>query len=694
MSSSILNIGVQGLNANQTALATVGQNIANVNTEGYSRQTVQFESQQPPLRGVQVTDVKRVTDQFLVRQVWADSSTFASNEAYAEKIGLLDNMLVSDSTSLSTAMDSYFASLQQVVDDPLFIANRELFLAEAQSLANSFSDFDAKLRSQTDLINTEIRSVTESINSITQNIADLNVQIGTLESSDQNSNELQDKRDQLVKELSSYVSVQVIEQDGLSYNVMMGQGQPLIIGSSAARLELRNSEADPSKLDIYMTNGDINANVTDQLGEGALGGMARYRDEVLQPTINEVGRLAMVFSETMNEQHRKGMDLNGDPGEDLFRRIDRGEITANSANKSRTVSANVTIHDTTLLTASDYNLEISAVGEFSVRRLSDGQRFDMSEFRDLDDPVNADLTLEDDKTFEWDGNLLKVSLDGMTMHIDGGNNSLAVGNSYLVQPTRSGAQLMDTQITNPRMLALASPLRVEPATTNSGNAEVVSVEIGSTKDTSPLRQGVPVDMELVFNADGTYSLYDTRPANVSAPQLIQLRDANGNLVNSLPYEEGEPIVFKAAVNVGSQQAGDPNATDLETFDFAITLENQPKAGDRFTIERNVDGYSDNSNALAMSDLQDRALVNGFSYQDVYGQMLARVGTQASTAEIAYSSSKSVLQASENALQSVSGVNLDEEAANLIKFQQAYTASAQMITAYQTIFDSLMAAVRR
>merc|ERR1712000_485809 len=144
--------------------------------------------------------------------------------------------MVSDSTSLSTAMDSYFTSLQQLVDDPLYIANRQPFLAEAQSLANSFNDFDSKLRQQTDLINTEIRSMTSSVNSITQNIADLNVQIGTLESSGQNSNELQDKRDLLVKELSSYLSVQVIEQDGGTYNVITGEGQPLIIGSSASRL--------------------------------------------------------------------------------------------------------------------------------------------------------------------------------------------------------------------------------------------------------------------------------------------------------------------------------------------------------------------------------------------------------------------------------------------------------------------------
>lgn len=669
MSSSILNIGVQALNANQTALSNTGQNIANVNTEGYTRQTVTFGTQDPPILGVEVTDIARITDQFLVRQVWADQSVLSSNEAFSEKIALLDKMLVSESSSLSTSMDSYFESLQQVVDDPLFIANRELFLAEAQSLANSFTDFDANLREQGELINTELRSMTNTVNSITQNIAELNVQIGTLEASGQNSNSLQDKRDLLVKELSGYISIDVIEQKGSTYNVMMGQGQPLVIGSSAAQLQLRNSESDPSQLDIFMVNGDISAKVTGQLGQGAIGGLQRYQDEVLNPTISEVGRLAIVFSETMNEQHRKGMDLNGDFGENLFAPIEMGQVTANSSNKTSANSAYVNFYDVTDLTASDYEVKFNGIDDFTVTRLSDGREFEMSEFVDIGTLPSDQQSLGQDKVFEWVDNRLKISLDGMTVHLDA-SSSYSPGDSFLVQPTRTGAQLMDTEITNPKLLALASPLRVEPATTNSGNAEITGIEITSAKDTSALRSGAAtLPLEIVFNApaDGsdvaTFTVYD-----MSDPENPVVFDDMENL----EYTEGEPIVLE---------------------DYQITLDNQPNPGDRFTIEQNTDGFSDNTNALAMSDFQDTPLVNGFSYQDTYGQMLAKVGTQASTSEIAYNSSKAVLTSSENALQSVAGVNLDEEAANLVKFQQAYSASAQLISAFQTIFDSLIGAVR-
>jgi flagellar hook-associated protein 1 FlgK len=264
---------------------------------------------------------------------------------------------------------------------------------------------------------------------------------------------------------------------------------------------------------------------------------------------------------------------------------------------------------------------------------------------------------------------LSVSLDGVTFTLAG---DAGIGDSYLIQPTRSGGRLMGTEITHPRLLALASPLRVEPASTNTGNAELANISLTSSLPTSNLRTGnAELPLEIVFNApdaDGniTYSVY----SNV-ASGMPEIYESMENLV----YVEGEPIVI---------------ARD----DYELTFNNQPNPGDRFTIEFNTDGYSDNSNALAMSDLQSQTLVNGFSYQDTYGQLLAKVGTQASSANISFASSKSVLTASENALQSVAGVNLDEEAANLVKYQQAYSAAAQLISTYQSIFDSLIGAVRR
>jgi len=673
--SSLLNIGTQALTANQSALAYTGQNIANVNTEGYSRQRINFETQDPPILGVSIQDVQRVTDQFLVEQTWRDQSALSSSEQQAQKIALLDKLMVSDSTNLSAAMDSYFAAMQRTVDDPLFIANRQLFLAEAQALVSTFQNFDQRLSEQQSALTTEARSMLSSVNAITSNIAQLNVKISSLSAGGQNYNSLVDERDQLIKDLSRFISVDVISSDGgITNSVLLANGEPLVTSGRAGTLAVRDGSPDPSQIQITLSRGNIQADVTDLLGAGALGGMFAYRDEVLQPVRNEVGRLALVFGATMNEQHRKGMDLDGRMGGDLFNSPLSGIVYGKAGNGTVGTTTNLGYYDISALTASDYEVQISGVDSFSVKRLSDGKMFDSSQM--------ADLALEDEvpasgaftRTIGDTNQLLTISLDGFTFRL-GSSQTPKTGDVFLLQPTKSGAREMGLAIANPESLALASPLRVTPAPTNDGNTTVQSIEILDASDTSPLRPGqLKTPVEIVFNAlaaDGTqtFSVFDiTDPED---PRLIEGME-------NLNYTAGEPIVINTI-------AGDPL--------YQVTLVNQPKTGDRFTIEYNENGFSDNRNVLAMANLQRTETANGYSYQDAYGQLLATVGSQANTIQVSYLANQSVLASSEDALESIRGVNLDEEATKLIQYQQAYTASTRLITAYQDLFDSLISAVR-
>ena len=674
MSSSLLSIGTQALTANQTALSYTGQNIANVNTEGYSRQRIGFETQEPPLLGVSINEIQRLTDQFLVQQVWRDQAAYSSSEQQAQKIATLDTLMVSESTSISASIDEYFAAMQRAVDDPLFIANRQLFLAEAESLVSSFQNFDQRLRDQQTLMNTEIRSMTTDVNSLTRNIADLNVKIVSLAAGAQNYNTLLDERDQLIKELSQYISVDMISPDGgITANLNLSNGEPLVVAGRSAQLSIRDGSPDPVQVEVYLSRGAVDAKVTDQLGDGALGGVFTYRDDVLQPVISEIGRLAIVLTETMNAQHRKGMDLNGDMGQDLFRSQPRGVASADINNKTKGVSPTVTFYDVTALTASDYEVEMTGVDTFRVYRLSDGKVWESRDLTELADTATAD-ELETSGVFQWIDQTspakktLNLSIDGFTLKLEGAE-APSRGDRFLVQPTKEGARQMGLAITNPRMLALASPVRVEPAETNAGNAEVIDIEIIDASTSSPLRRGTQTfPLEIVFNADGTYSVFDVS----DAANPVLYTPTGGTEMENLNYASGSAI-------------------DLGTF--SVTLKNTPKAGDRFELDFNTDGFSDNRNALAMANLQNMETVNGFSYQDSYGQLLARVGSQASVAATSYSANQAVLNSSEQALSSVSGVNLDEEAAKLIQFQQAYTASTRLISTYQTIFDSLISAVR-
>jgi len=677
MSSGLLSISTQALTANQSALAYTGQNIANVNTEGYSRQRVNFATQEPPVLGVAVQDVQRITDQFLVQQVWRDQSALSSSEQQAKKIELLDSLMVSDSTNLSTALDSYFEALQLAVDDPLFIANRQLFLTEADSLVSTFKNLEQRLENQQANLTTEARSMVTSINSITQNIAQLNVKIGSLSASGQNINSLKDERDQLVKELSKYVSVDVISSDGgVTASVLLANGEPLVSGSRAAVLGIRDGSPDPSQIEVTLSRGNVVADITSLLGEGALGGMFSYRDTILQPVRSEIGRLALVFSETMNQLHREGMDLNGLMGSDLFVSAKTGQAYASSNNQSLGARTSLTFYDVTQLKASDYEVEITGLNTFTIKRLSDGAFFNSSDMSAL--TPSSDVGELGSFSLDSSGgeNRLTVKLDGFTFSLTT-SGAAQRGDLFLLQPTINGARNMDLAITRPESLAFASPLRVTPEPANSGNAEVVSIKILDSEDTSYLRPGQLTEpVEIVFNAlnasgEQTYTVYDiTDPAN---PVVVPINGANENL-----YTAGEPIVIP-----------DPANNDL----FQITLANQPNPGDSFLVEYNTDGVSDNANALAMANLQRAETSNGYSYQDAYGQILAEVGSQANAIQIAYMANQTILGAAEDSLESTRGVNLDEEATRLIQYQQAYAASARLITTYQDIFDSLISAVR-
>lgn len=674
MSSGLLSIGTQALNANSTALAYTGQNISNVNTEGYSRQRVNFATQEPPILGVAINDIQRISDKFLVEQVWRDQSALSSSEQQAKKIELLDKLMVSDSTNLSAAMDSYFAALQGAVDDPLYIANRQLLLAEASALVSTFQDFDKRLTEQLSGLTSESRSIVSSVNSITTNIAQLNVRIASLASSSQNYNSLLDERDQLTKELSSYISIDVISSDGgITNSVLLANGEPLVTSGQAARLQIADGNPDPSQIQVQIVRGNTRGDITGLLGEGELGGLFSYRDEILQPARNEVGRLALVFSQTMNEQHRKGIDLNGLMGQDLFTPITLGQVSADATNATTGVSTSLTYYDVGQLTASDYEVEITGLDTFRIKRLSDGQIITSSQMDDLS--VVDEVGSQGAFMVETSGQqrTLTLSLDGFTFKLNSGGDPKK-GDLFLLQPTINGSRSMGLAISNPSALALASPLRVTPADSNDGNAEVELIEILDGKNTSALRPGqLDRPVEIVFNGGSsdapTFNVYDmTDPDN---PSLI-------DGLENLEYVSGEPIVFT-----------DLNGNDL----YQVTLRNLPKAGDRFLIEYNTDGVSDNTNVLAMANLQVSETVNGFSYQNAYGQLLAKVGTQANVVKVSLMANQSVLASSENALESVRGVNLDEEAAKLIQYQQAYTASTRLITAYQDIFDSLISAVR-
>ncbi|WP_151670526.1 flagellar hook-associated protein FlgK [Nitrincola schmidtii] len=677
MTYGILNIGTQALKSNQSALSVVGQNIANVNTPGYSRQRAEFSSLSG-IGGVEIANISRIADQFLTQQIYSDTSTFSRAQSFERLYNQLDNLLASDVTSVSIAMDKYFGALQTVVDDPISLPGRELFLAEADSLVRRFNDLGANLERQNRTVNGELESSIDQVNAIAQNIANLNDKLRIASAAGVQINELVDKREAELQRLAEYVDFTTIEQRGSNIvDVFIGQGEPLVIGQSANRLVATTDLNDSGRVNVALQTGTRSIiDVTDRISAGKIGGLIDYRSANLDRVRDEIGIIALTFAETMNQQHQKGMDLDGQLGGLIFNNLtgERSDRLLASGKNTGVASGSVSITDVTKLKASEYRVIFNESNGFNLVRESDGKIWNNNSLTNV--AVNA---VEADGQFSRDTSTgeLTIRIDGIEIKLNPATD-FAFGDSYKIQAARSAASDLRLELNDARQLALANPVKVESGFNNRGTG-VALVEVTDITSTSFAAQSgeLTPPLQVVFSETAgslTYSIFDVTDPN--SPVLYEM----------------EPPIPPATSNPFAQDEPFTPGQSIELNGFKLTINNRPVMGDRFDIGYNTAGVSDNRNALAMSNLQQAKLLNGASYQDRYGQVVERVGSQTAVAQINSQSSKSVLDATIMQRDSIAGVNLDEEAAKLVQFQQAYIASSQIIRASQTIFDALISAV--
>jgi len=678
-SFNLLNLGTQALRANQAALSTVGQNISNVNTPGYTRQVASFATL-PDQSGVKVEDIDRITNKFLTQQLWTDLSAYNQSSTFTDLASQLDDLLATEATSVSNALDNYFSALQNVVDDPISTPNRELFIAEADSVVKRFNNLDEQIKRQGETINEVMSDVAHQVTTIASSIADLNTEIRTAVTVGNPANELKDQREELVNQLSELVGIKTIEQGRDEIAIFIGNGQPLVVGVNANKLEAVAGDPDKTQASLALTIAGRDVFVTEEVSGGRIGGLLQYREEALNEARDELGLMAIGFAESMNQQHRAGMDLNNQLGGDLFKDVNspdlqRARVAPLSKNQSNLLgTSGAEIKDISLLKASDYELHYDSENQITLIRESDGKQFQISQLAPQDalPTTNENLAAVDEGEYFLDptGNILSFQVDGVKVTLRT-SSGFAAGDSFKIQPVRLGAESLDLVLRDGRQLALASPVRVSEDSNNQGSgvATAVVTDPNASSFSAPYKLTPPVDV--VFNAPDasdpnsvmTYTVYDmTIPSN---PQVLDL--GSGPMAN-INYTSGVEVVLDG---------------------YTVSVNNQPRPGDRFSFEFNKDGFSDNRNALMISDLQQQDLLDEGSYQDLYGSLVERIGTRTSTARISVSANKAVLDSTVMAKSSVSGVNLDEEAAKLVQFQQAYQASAQLISTSQTLFDTLL-----
>ena len=590
---SLLSIGMSGLNASQGALSVLSNNIANANTAGYSRQqTTQNANAANQFGGVFIgsgttlADVRRVYNEFLDAAYQNSTSLNSDAAAYLDQVSAVDKTLSDKTTGMSAVLSSFFAAVQTASANPSDTSARQILLTNAQTLSNRFNSISTQLSQQKETINSQLTSMSDQVNQLTSSIASLNKQINQVQgSSNTTPANLLDARAEAVRSLNELIGVTATEQNGV-FSVSTGSGQSLVLGDRSNTISAVPSSSDTSQYTIQLNMpGGTALDLANVVSGGSIGGLMRYRSDVLMPAINDLGRIAIVTADAINSQLGQGVDLNGEFGASMFKDINSAasialRSQAAQSNKSDG-SLGVTIKDSSKLTNFDYKVSFNDAGDlnkFTVVR-SDGKA--MGTFDITADPPTV--------------------IDGFTLSLKDG--PMQAGDSFKVSPTANGAKEIGTVLTDPTKIAFAAPLSGEASKTNQGTGSftpptlTVPLDIQGGAATAQLRVGIEHSMpvKMVFGkpaADGT--------------QPYTLNDSQGNPIGSGSIVPGQGN--KVTINVPMRDANGALVVPAKSFSFDTTVGGSPTNGDSTTFSFNASGKSDNRNAQQLINLQTKATV--------------------------------------------------------------------------------------
>ena len=666
MSFDLLQLGKNGILAHQKSLQTTSQNINNANTPSYVRERTEYL--ESSYGGLERVRVQRMIDEFANRQLRTDISKVSYYEANLQQAEQLDTLLGDSTTNVASSIESFFNSLQDANNDPGSVTARQLILAEADSMVTKFNDFSGYLDEQKSIINERIKLSTDRINSIAENIGNLNERIFASQGgSDANgdTNALLNQRDEELRKLAELIEFNVVKHDTGALSVNLKNGQPLVLedgrfNSVAAknnpnteRLEfvLEKEHGSGSKSEFLVPVGDIG---------GEVGGYMEYRDEILMPTQRRLGQLAVRIADSLNTQNQKGMDLDNQLGRKLF------DLTQTSAQGlgydentgNATVTMNVLEGNSESFPSENLQVTMTSATDYEVVAV---------------DATGKPLPGADIITGTVDGaGNADIVRYGVSLNVA---NTANAGDKFLVKPAESAASEISLSVRRPEDIALASPVRVQDGMDNEGAAGIEIAAINTPDDyydtaNNTLLPGAPARIEITGQTGNAYDLEVFAKDGTSLGTVTGTTDLSG--------------VFA--------QAG------LADPDYEVNINGEPVVGDEYTIEYNLNGFDDNSNGQELSDLQRQQLVRRdgaedyeptMTFNESYGRLVSDVGSKVSQNRVLRDSAVAVKAQTEALYESQAGVNLEEEAANLIQYQQAYTASARIITTSQTIFDTLL-----
>ena len=661
--SPLLTIGSKAMSASYAALQVTGNNISNSNTIGYSRQNAMLETSLGQFsgsgyfgKGVDVTTVTRAHSDFLTREAANSQSMAAGDAARSEQLQRLEAVFPTGEAGIGYAAATAFNAFVDVANKPQDASARSVALARVGDLAALFRNADEQLNTLQAGVTTDLKTSVASINGLTRQIAGLNAQIAAMQGNGHEPNDLLDKRDLAINELSKYLQVSTIAADDGSLSVFMNGGQRLVLGAEATTLAAVRDGYDPAKVQLGITEaGQTRAFPAGFVSGGSVAGLLRFQNSDLPDARNLLGQMATAISGRLNQQQALGLDLGQPPGAGApLLSVGSPGVSPASTNAQaggvavasyingsgvRVPSVSLTIVDSDALRASDYELRVDPAdpaGTYRLTRLSDGTTQSV---------------------------VSGAVVDGFRVDVA---TPLPVNRDrFLLQPVSPAISHIRRVLDDPAGLAAASPVTATVANANTGTAAVASLSAVNTS----LNPNLTATITFTDDAGGySYSLVDTTGA--------------------LPTTSG----------TGTWSAGQP----IKLNGWSMELSGVPRSGDAIDVQKTAFPAGNNGNANALLALRDVPFVGqqtlaggviqpGDTVTDAYAAALAKVGVRVQSAKFSADQSASVAADAKLAQSSATGVNLDEEAARLIQFQQSYQAAARMLQVAQSLFDTLLQA---
>lgn len=626
-----IEIAKRGLEAHNQGLVTIGHNLSNASTEGYSRQRIQLGTMDPLFapdmtredtpgqigQGVLVDRVERVRDELLDGRIVSESGNegyWTTRDKYL--LSLEDIQNEPSDSSVRTLMDKFWESWQEVSQRPDDMAARTAVLSRGDALAEGMRNRYQQLTELRSVIDGDVRGTVDQVNSMAKDIAGLNEQIVRSKAMGDDPNDLMDRRDLLVEKLGHILPVTVDRRDPDEYMIHV-EGIVLVQGRVARNLDLKGSDAEGFAHPVWADTG-----LPYTAKGGSLGALLGLRDGDVKKEVQSLDTLALSFSDLVNETHRAGYGTNGKTGLDFF-------------------SEYPSVNDVS------GNYDLNGDGKFDstmIYRMTGSNKLD--------------------------GQAL-VGFEG-TVSLPGPRGAVKID----YHPTDTVAEVVDrinssgAEVT--ARLDREGRLELRATATSAGPSASATAANGAAATTTPdfvIRHVEDSGHFLVgyaglLKASGPAGAYDWGGADASAALAVDTRNF---AVAPLSHPSGWLEVNR----------------DLKTDPGSIA------AG--FGENGKPAAPGDGSTALAIAQLRTRPVMVGNlrTFDDHFADAVARVGLEGQRAQTASQTHDRIGKDLRDLRQSTSGVNMDEELADMIKFQHGYAASAKFMSTMNDLLDTII-----